>query len=167
LALVALGQGDFDAAFRHASSISPAGTLASHVPHALWLLFDLVEAALHTGRFAEAQAHVAAMRRADVGAISPRMARVQAACAALAANDERTPALMEAALSIAGADRWRYDEARMRLAYGEWLRRAKETVRARDQLLIAKDLFAGMNATPWVDRSANEGSESSKLKRAL
>jgi hypothetical protein len=105
------------------------------------LLLDLVEAAVHTGRFAEARAHVEAMQAADVAAISPRMARVQHGCAALAANDERTPTLMEAALSVGGADRWRYDEARVRLAYGEWLRRAKDTVPARAHLLMAKDLF--------------------------
>jgi len=120
------------------------------------LQLDLVEAAVHTGRFAEAQAHVKAMQAADVAAISPRMARIQHACAALAANDERTPTLMEAALSVAGADRWRYEEARVRLAYGEWLRRTKDTVPARAQLLMAKDVFAGMDAHPWVNRSATE-----------
>jgi len=156
LALGALGQGDFEEAFRQANAISPAGTLASHVPHALWLQLDLVEAAVHTGRFVEAQAHVAAMQAANVAAISPRMVRIHHACAALAANDERTPALMEAALSVAGADRWRYDEARVRLAYGEWLRRSKDTVPARAQLVVAKDLFEGMDAHPWVERCATE-----------
>ena len=48
----------------------------------------------------------------------------------------------------AGADRWRYDEARVRLAYGEWLRRAKANLPAQTQLLMAKDLFAEMDATP-------------------
>jgi hypothetical protein len=63
-ALAALGQGDFETAYRHAFSVSRAGDFASHVPHALWLVMDLVEAAVHTGRHAEAAAHVAAARHA-------------------------------------------------------------------------------------------------------
>ena len=154
--LVGLGQGDFEAAFRHASAISPAGTLASHIPHSLWLMLDLVEAALHTGRAGDAQAHVDAMREADVAAISPRIARIQAACSALAANGERTPEFFEAALSTAGAGRWRYDEARIRLAYGEWLRRTRASLPARNHLLTARDLFRAMGAAPWVDRAEAE-----------
>jgi uncharacterized protein (TIGR02611 family) len=40
----------------------------------LWLSLDLIEAAVRTGRLAEAAAHVAAVRQAGVAAISPRQA---------------------------------------------------------------------------------------------
>ena len=71
--VAALGRGDFAAAYRHAAAISPPGVLASHVGYALWVLLDLVEAAVRTGRHAEAAAHVRAMREAGLGAISPRL----------------------------------------------------------------------------------------------
>ena len=45
LVLADLGQGDFESAYQHATAMSPAGTLASHVPHCLWVAMDLVEAA--------------------------------------------------------------------------------------------------------------------------
>ena len=52
--LTALGQADFETAFRNAAAISPPGTFAPYAPHALWVFLDLVEAAIHTGRRAEA-----------------------------------------------------------------------------------------------------------------
>ena len=63
--LAALGRGDFEEAYRQASRISPPGLLAPHVPDALYVLMDLVEAAVRTGRDAEAAAHVAAMQRGE------------------------------------------------------------------------------------------------------
>ena len=48
--VAALGRGDFAGAYQHAAAISPPGILASHVGHALWVLLDLVEAAVRTGR---------------------------------------------------------------------------------------------------------------------
>jgi hypothetical protein len=72
-ALAAAGRGDFEVAFAHASSISRPGELQPHVPHALWVVLDLVEAAMRTGRVADARAHVRAARQAGVAAISSRM----------------------------------------------------------------------------------------------
>ena len=76
LAIAALGRADFEDAYRHAAAVSPAGVLASHVPHALWLIMDLVEAAVRSGRHAEAAAHVAAVSEAGIAGISPRLAMI-------------------------------------------------------------------------------------------
>ena len=73
LVLADLGQGDFEGAYRHATAISPPGRLASHVPHCLWVAMDLVEAAVRTGREAEAQRHVQAMEGAGTASLSPRL----------------------------------------------------------------------------------------------
>ena len=48
--LGAVSRGDFDAAFRHAEQVSPAGQLAEHAPNALWLIMETVEAAARSGR---------------------------------------------------------------------------------------------------------------------
>ena len=48
----------------------PAGTLASHVPHALWIAMDLVEAAVRTDRRAEAERHVRALQDARQQALT-------------------------------------------------------------------------------------------------
>src|SRR5262249_46609460 len=55
--LAALGRGDFEAAYHHASAICPPGDFGRYNHHALWVCMDLVEAAVRTGRHAEAAAH--------------------------------------------------------------------------------------------------------------
>ena len=57
----ASGDEDFERTYLEAAAISPAGELAPFAPQALWVLFDLVEAAVRTDRLVDARAHVAAM----------------------------------------------------------------------------------------------------------
>jgi DNA-binding CsgD family transcriptional regulator len=155
-ALAALGRGDFEEAYRHASAISPAGTLASHRPYATWVVKDLVEAAIHTERPDEAAAHVKAMRDADIAGLSSRLALLAAGSAAIAAPDDGALELFEEALAIPGADRWAFELARIHLAYGERLRRARTMTQARLHLTAALEIFEPLGATPWSTRAANE-----------
>ncbi|MFE5028746.1 ATP-binding protein [Streptomyces sp. NPDC056656] len=155
-ALAALGRGRFEDAYRHASAISRAGELASHVPTALLLIMELVESAVRTGRLAEAAAHVAAVREAGVAAISPRLAMTVEASAAIAATDRHAADLFEEALAIPGTDRWPFELARVQLAHGERLRRARSNTKARTQLISALDTFERLGATPWAARAGNE-----------
>ena len=48
------------------------------------------------------------------------------------------------------------DEARTRLLYGEWLRRARRRVDARAQLGAALETFERLNAEPWEQRARAE-----------
>ena len=73
---------------------------------------DLVEAAVRTGRREEAAAHVRAMRAARIKAISPRLALVTAAAAALIAPHDQARARFGEALAIPGTDQWPFDLAR-------------------------------------------------------
>jgi ATP/maltotriose-dependent transcriptional regulator MalT len=156
LCLSAIGRGDFEDAFREADSICSAGTLESHVPQSVWLLFDLVEAAVATGRHAEGAAHVRAMRDADVGRLSPRIALSAAGAAALVAQDDDAQTLFEDALAIPGAERYPFDLARVRLAYGQHLRRVRALPEAQVQLSTALDAFDRLGARPWAIRARNE-----------
>ena len=123
--LIAIGRGDFDEAYRHASSISPAGVLRFRVPVALRVPMDLVESAMRTGRHAEAAAHVAALRDGQIAAISPRLELLAAGAAAMVAADHEMAEAFERALATPGASRHPFDLARVALAYGERLRRAR------------------------------------------
>ena len=154
--LAALGRGDFEEAYREAAAISPPGILASHVPHALWAGMDLAEAAVRTGRQKEAAAHVAAMQQARIAEISPRLALLVTASAALTAPADLTGQLFEQALGIPGADRWPFEFGRVQLAFGEHLRRIQATSNARVQLGAALAAFRTLGARPWADRAANE-----------
>ena len=154
--LAALGRGDFEEAYHQASNVSAPGALPPHVPHALFVLFDLVEAAVRTGRHAEAQAHVAAMNEANLAAVSSRLALVVGGSTAMAAPDDDALELYEAALALPGIERWPFDVARVRLAYGERLRRSRATMEARVQLNAALETFARLRARRWVDRANTE-----------
>lgn len=60
------------------------------------------------------------------------------------------------ALATPGAERWPFHHARIQLAYGERLRRAKVTVGARRHPTAALDTFDRLGARPWADRARNE-----------
>jgi len=154
--LAALAQGDFEDAYQNAAAISPPGVLASHVPLALWVAIDIVEAAVRTGRRADASAHVTAIRDAGIAALSPRLAMLAAASEAIAAPDDIAPRLFEKALAIPGADSFPFDLGRVRLCYGERLRRTRATTESRAQLTAALEIFERLGAEPWAARAASE-----------
>ncbi|MFJ8313600.1 ATP-binding protein [Streptomyces sp. NPDC094147] len=154
--LAALGQGRFEDAYRHACAVSRPGELASHVPTALLLIMDLVEAAVRTGRHAEAAAHATVAREAGLAAISARLAMIVEASAAIGTSDQQALALFAKALALPGTDRWPFERARVQLAYGERLRRARSAAQARTQLADALDTFQRLGARPWAARAGNE-----------
>ncbi|MGW1468233.1 ATP-binding protein [Streptomyces sp. NPDC002308] len=154
--LAALGSDDFESAYRHARTLSPPGTVAPYVPIAMWGTMDLVEAALRTGRDEEAAAHAAAMRASAMAALSPRLEVLVLACEALTTPGEAALALYEKALSVPGPERRPFDAARVRLFYGERLRRLRSTAEAREQLTLALESFQRLGAGPWATRAAAE-----------
>jgi len=117
---------------------------------------DLVEAAVRTHRQAEAERHVQAVREAGIAALSPRLAILAAGSAAIAAGDEHAPALFEEALRLPTVDQWPFDVARVRLAYGERLRRLRATTESRMYLEAALAAFQKLGATPWASRAELE-----------
>jgi DNA-binding CsgD family transcriptional regulator len=163
--LSAIGRGDYEGAYQHASILSPAGTLASHVPHALWVALDMVEAAVRTQRQNEASAHVDAISEAGVASISPRMALLAAGCAGIAATDAGSASEhFERALSVPGVDQWPFELARIQLAYGERLRRSRAARESRSYLTAAAETLERLGARSWAIRARNELRASGQTK---
>jgi DNA-binding NarL/FixJ family response regulator len=154
--VAAVAAGDWESAYRFATQMSPAGELARYSPHAMWVAFDLVEAAMRTGREDEARAHARALVAADVAAISPRMRLVSLGVQALVTEGEEAFGLFEDAVRTPGAGRFPFDLARVQLAYGERLRRNLNSVRAREVLHEALAAFESMGAVPWANRTKDE-----------
>lgn len=152
--LAALAQSDFRTAYLQAVTISAVGDVPAGAPCAAWALLDLVEAALRTDRGDEAVAHAQAARRAGLATASPRMALLSTAVLAMTAPDDEAAALFERALAAEGAQRWPFDRARVRLLYGERLRRVRAVTAARAQLSAAVDEFRRLGAPTWADRAA-------------
>ncbi|MFI9547989.1 AAA family ATPase [Streptomyces sp. NPDC052016] len=156
-AVAALGLGDFSLAYEHANAVSPAGNLASHTPHALWVAMDLVEAAIRINRPEDAAEHVRAMWEAHTAAVSPRHAMLMDASAALCTtDDEEALRLFAQALATPAAERWRFDFARVQLAHGERLRRIRATAESRKPLRAALATFEHLGARPWAERAEKE-----------
>jgi len=154
--LSALGRGAFEEAYQQLSAISAPGVLPPYTAYALKIPLDLVEAAVRTGRRAEAAAHLQAMRDAGLPAVSGHLALLTAAAAALCASDEDAAKLFTDALNVPGADRWPFDLARVHLAYGEQLRRHHAPAEARHHLEAALGVFQSLEARPWAARAMNE-----------
>jgi len=154
--LAASASSDFDAAFQHAAAMSPVGSLRPYVPQCTWVMFDLVEAALRTGRHEEARAHLDAMQRAAVSTLSPRMQLIQCGVEALVREDDAADTRLEEMLGSGDCDRWLFDASRIRLAHAESLRRRKIADRPRRHLLDAQEGFAALGAQPWLLRTRQE-----------
>jgi DNA-binding CsgD family transcriptional regulator len=162
--LAALGRGDFEEAYQQAGRISPPGILGSHVAHAVTVLMDVVESAVRTGRHADAAAHVAAMQEANLSALSSRLALVVGACSAAVEPDDAGLPLFQAALALPEVEHWQFDLARVRLLYGERLRRSRAMVEARAQLNAARATFERLGARPWADRTTAELRATGQIK---
>ncbi|MFD4602517.1 AAA family ATPase [Streptomyces sp. NPDC058464] len=155
-ALCALGSADFESAYRHLAAVVTPGELPPYQPHALWFFLDFAETAARTGRHAEAAAHVAAVGETQIPALSPRLAMLTAAARAVATPDAGAHDLFESAVATPDARRWPFEWARIRLLYGERLRRAKAGAAARGHLDAALRTFQSLGAAPWAARAANE-----------
>lgn len=154
--MAALSRGDFDSAYLHALKVCEPVTVPAFKPAALWVLFDLVEAAVRAGRVDEAERHVNDIVAAGIDRISPRLSLISAAAEALIAPPDSAAVAFDAALAIPEIDDWPFLVARVRLAYGERLRRMKRLGEARRQLTDAADGFQRLGADPWHTRARSE-----------
>ncbi|MFK0121301.1 LuxR C-terminal-related transcriptional regulator [Streptomyces sp. NPDC090994] len=155
-AVHALASGADETAYALAASLTPPGTLPPQEPHFQHVFLDLVEAAVRTGRRAEALRHIAAGHEIRMGDIAPRHAFVLAAAEAMAAEGGDVHTLSEAAYAMPGADAWPFELARLHLRHGAWLRLAHRPEEARAHLLTAHTHFTRLGAEPWSGRAAAE-----------
>ncbi|WP_229858747.1 AAA family ATPase [Streptomyces poonensis] len=153
--MAALAHGRHEEAYTRLAELSPPGVLPTGLAWFQLPFFDFVDAAVHTGRWAEARAHVAAGRTARMAELSGHHAFLLAAAAAFAAPDEEAEACYREACAVPGADRWVFPMARLRLVHGVWLRR-HHRAGARDLLREAHQAFVRLGATPWAERCAQE-----------
>jgi len=153
--LAALGRGDAESAYHLATTITPPGAVEPDGVGRLSVM-DLVEAAVRTQRPDEAAAHVRGAHEAGISEVSARSALLVGGAAALAEHGDRARSRYEQALAAPGLEAWPFDVARVRLAYGEHLRRSRATREARLQLTTALATFRRLGAHPWIARAESE-----------
>lgn len=155
-ALAALSDGDYETAYRFASTITVPGTFAPYVQQASRTLLDLVEAAIHTGREDAARSHAVAAQEAALSALSPRLALITAGALAMTSADADAAARFASSLQLPEAALFPFEESRIRLAYGVWLRRMRQPLAAREHLSRAAEAFDRLGARGWGERARRE-----------
>jgi len=117
---------------------------------------ELIEALLRLGEPSQAETVAASYQRAADAKGQPWALARAARAQGLMAGDGSAERCFETALEIHVATLDRFETARTRLAYGEWLRRAARRVDARAQLRVALDDFEDLGAARWAERAAAE-----------
>jgi DNA-binding CsgD family transcriptional regulator len=146
------GLGLYDAAMGAARRASAPG----HLSHSAWALPELVEAATRAG---DGQVATAALQDLSARALASGTdwgSGVAARSAALLAEGRMADSLYREAIDRLSRCRVRVELARARLVYGEWLRRERRRVEAREQLRIAHEMFTGMGARAFAERARRE-----------
>jgi DNA-binding CsgD family transcriptional regulator len=129
-------------------------------PHDLgtsnWAAVELIEAVVRTGTPAlAADARSLLAERATASGTDWAIGML-ARSDALLADDEGAEALYVQAIERLGRSRIAADLARAHLLYGEWLRRQRRRVDAREQLRTAHDLFSDFGMEAFAERARVE-----------
>ncbi|MFD7135326.1 ATP-binding protein [Streptomyces sp. NPDC059894] len=155
-ALAALSSGDYEAAYVYASGLTAPGEFTPYSQQAARTLLDLVEAALHTGRTAQARVHAVAARDARLSDVSPRLGLLTTAALAMTGDDAEADELFAQAVAHPAGPSFPFDLARIQLAHGMWLRRARRPKASREAFSRAADLFERLGAASWEERARLE-----------
>lgn len=144
-----------DAAARLAPLVAP-GPRRGHFAVRMLAVPCFVEAAVQSGRTAEARSATAGFAR-WTEATADRLAPAQLArCRALLAPPQQTAAAYESALAHHDRTPGEFERARTQLLFGQWLRRRRRTREARGPLRDALVGFERCGARAWADRSRGE-----------
>ncbi|PWK64853.1 regulatory LuxR family protein [Streptomyces sp. CG 926] len=148
-----LGLGRAEAALEQ---LETAGREVTHPLLCLPLLPDLIEAAVRAGRPERASDAVRSLGEWATALGRDGFAAAARRCQALTGPDGEAEEHFVAALALHEGGGSAYERARTALLYGEWLRRLRRHIDARDQLRAALDGFERLGARPWADRARTE-----------
>jgi DNA-binding CsgD family transcriptional regulator len=154
LGQLALAWGQPEEAIGHLEALW-ALSASSHRAIALAVMPDLVEAAVRAGRAEVGAEWLGRLLRIDEGTFPEARALVLRSRALLAPAAE-ADGLFQAALGAHAAMERPLDRARTALVYGEYLRRERRRVDAREPLRTALEAFERLGAVAWAERARGE-----------
>ncbi|MBF4613433.1 LuxR C-terminal-related transcriptional regulator [Curtobacterium sp. VKM Ac-1376] len=119
-------------------------------------LLDAVESAARLRMTDHGTALVTAAERALGARCAPRESLIVTTCRAVLGTDADSRTRFEDALATVDDDVAPFEVARVRLAYGEWLRRDMHALEARTQFRLAARAFEVLGARHWQLRAEHE-----------
>jgi DNA-binding CsgD family transcriptional regulator len=129
---------------------------SDHIGLGPFVVPELVEAAARTGEFTIAnRAHAWLSERTRATPTSWALG-IEARARALIADGDAAEEHYRESITRLGETRVRVELARSRLLYGEWLRRERRRIDAREQLRLAHESFAAMGIEAFAERARRE-----------
>jgi DNA-binding CsgD family transcriptional regulator len=144
------------AKYELAAEAAAKATAVDDVGTSSWALYELVEASARSGQAELASVALGRLSERTEVSGTDWAKGVEMRSRALLADDGCAEDLYLEAIDHLGRARMAADLARARLSYGEWLRRARRRVDAREQLRNAYDAFASMGAGAFLERARRE-----------
>jgi len=119
-------------------------------------LVELIEAASHSGRHETVSEALEQLEESTRASGTNWAQGLEARCRALLAEGATAELAYREAIQRLGGTPFRGELARAHLLYGEWLRRQRRRMEARDQLRTAHDIFTDIGAEAFARRAARE-----------
>jgi DNA-binding CsgD family transcriptional regulator len=121
-----------------------------------WAAVELIEAASRTGNGVQATTALARLAAGTSASGTDWARSIEARCRALLTDGNAAEPLYREAIDQVSNTPMRWDLARARLVYGEWLRRERRMKEAREQLRAAEELFLDFGANAFAERARVE-----------
>jgi DNA-binding CsgD family transcriptional regulator len=152
-ALLYNGLGRYDEALAAAQE---AGAYHHELLFSTWVLVELIEAAVRSGQLEAAADALRPLSETTRASGTDWALGIEARSRALLSDAEDAERLYREGIERLARTRIRPELARTHLLYGEWLRRKRRRLDAREQLRTAHEMFATMGADGFAERAARE-----------
>ena len=150
-----LGAGRSREAFDQLFRMFDPADISYHPYVRFWGLTHLIEAAVASGRQDELSPILAESAQIAQDSGWPLLRTALICAAPLLAADTEADEAFRTALAADLRD-WPFEWARLKLAYGAWLRRQRLPADARGHLRAAQQTFDGLGTSPWAERAYRE-----------
>jgi DNA-binding CsgD family transcriptional regulator len=144
---------------RYEHALTDAQQASDQAPElfiAAWSLPELIEAAARTGKTWLAVEALERLAEATSVSNNDWGLGIHARCRALLDGGQGSEGLYREAIERLSRTRLRPELARAHLLYGEWLRRERRRLDAREQLRTAHEMFTAMGTDAFAGRAARE-----------
>jgi DNA-binding CsgD family transcriptional regulator len=146
------GLGRYDAAL---AAVGQAERFYQEGP-GMWALAELIEAAVRSGEPQLARHALELLSETARAGGTEWALGIEARCRALLSEGDAAEHLYGEAIERLGRSREQVEFGRAHLLYGEWLRRERRRVDAREQLRTALELFTSMGTEAFASRAERE-----------